>query len=1438
MVDNMIYKYFSFIFILLAVFSFVSAQYGVETYPSTYYPNQCQTLSLTPSQVQALWNNFLYPAAKPDTIYSGDALKDTAAADKAAEEKAKADAKKNQEECVEVNELMDDGKTGMKVNIGCESNPIKEDITTNESCIGDYAFAVVLDKTLRLARCQGLDENVCAVNLPALSYSNAMTGFKLVTETFSDVLPWTDKISADFTTKTEDDYDADFLQTVTALKAEIDVSLFDFNQVANLEAEVTKRVSGAVIPNHIKANNFEAHFEDVCAGANASNRCKVYVFSFFDRHYNALYSTTMLASMFTPAIVGLKKAATSKGFGAPKFWTKARTVAYKTKVDDLYAQLEREGFIAKVGKKNFDALEKALREGKIVDAQEVLKSKEFVEHLVGAKNIGNQKLFAEYIAAKSAYGKSVSLRLKDLSDADALRVIKDEALFSTKSGFDPIKAYTSEAYAYHKYALGEPGKIQGITAGASKDFFKSIDDIPKLSKNFHVVEGYSELDTTISRARVKDFVDDFIKKNPDNAIAVQIDGAYVNIIKDNADDVLKRIPEGIDDIKLFRSGFEKVPEADAKKIIAGIQKDYIKKTTASVENLGKTDELVTFLTNQKMITPKYANLMHYALSHQFDNRILDSPLFGNFIRYNVAPALYWRMRTSDSPLKAYFIGERELTRIKIYTGKSQIYNDAYVDFFVNDSLSNGDFFEASVMKIMESVGFALTPEEHEQKLVDILGTRPRDSVQNVVYYSGTDKCADCTISRFGKGSSLFIGGLSKLGTKNYLIETPDLRTYNDPTKGGLTLAAFTHHTNIDFYMGNEEQKDATIKETYDLEKAIQDNETCTQKVENTLFGSFPGLGTYFKNNAGRLGLPIGIIDSTVSYLPAVFLPTLPALIAGLGISALINEGVRRQFDGCVDAEDGYYIQYNHRFYKEDTKQDTLSSLVSKGKSELADLKSPLEATNKVNASMDKIKSSILDLTNKKEKEFLQIKFYTYNETLPKIEAKGLFMVWIGPRSSCSPIDAEKMSAIGAKVTIDGKESLVVLDPKDGTLKVNGNTVIQNELLKFNHRNNIFGGFEIPNRLTFMPATIGQDYFQFLPNGEFRILNSNTSSCALQGAYEQTGLNYYDIMQYTGRVIEFHGDSSSGVFKAMPTGYNIEYLGGSLERTSLNSSVVVDQSIRTIDSSNRDLGRFTSAVFEKAHIWYREKEKDFVFWVRVMKSMNGSDIQRFFATPTKVTNPDTGCEELALDLSVIGNQLDAQAKIDGEEFDTALKKSGPYQYFETDKKIIMFYSKLEDTGECQDYMKVIDKATNKVILDTPINSVEQIENGVKVNTADGSYTLEFSNENGKPILSFNGDKGTLLLAQGREGSFYFDPSTKQWYVGNSQMLPFNDKFASEGILSAGDGISKAGGNPLGTSTEAYGKKGVFDLPLFEGFEKYLFVLLSLIFAVGFIYFRRY
>ena len=121
----------------------------------------------------------------------------------------------------------------------------------------------------------------------------------------------------------------------------------------------------------------------------------------------------------------------------------------KRSLERAYKELDRD-FISKVGKKNFDELDKLLASGKTNEAKELIE-KEFSKML--KDNVANQKAFSDYIVAKSNYAKSLQAQFSGMTDDQVLRLLNNEDLFLKTGTIDPVKSFTSSNPNYGSYAL-------------------------------------------------------------------------------------------------------------------------------------------------------------------------------------------------------------------------------------------------------------------------------------------------------------------------------------------------------------------------------------------------------------------------------------------------------------------------------------------------------------------------------------------------------------------------------------------------------------------------------------------------------------------------------------------------------------------------------------------------------------------------------------------------------------------------------------------------------------------------------------------------------------------------------------------------------------------------------------------------------------------------
>ena len=136
--------------------------------------------------------------------------------------------------------------------------------------------------------------------------------------------------------------------------------------------------------------------------------------------------------------------------------------------------------------------------------------------------------------------------------------------------------------------------------------------------------------------------------------------------------------------------------------------------------------------------------------------------------------------------------------------------------------------------------------------------------------------------------------------------------------------------------------------------------------------------------------------------------------------------------------------------------------------------------------------------------------------------------------------------------------------------------------------------------------------------------------------------------------------------------------------------------------------------------------------------------------------------------------------------------------------------------CKPYLKVINKATGEV-YDQEIKDIKQNEDGtIQITTADGKVnTLKISDENGKPVITLNGQSEILRSASGKGGSFYYDPNKGLYFAENAQFIPLNDDFKNRGLgfqANADGSVSgKASDNIFNINTGQQGTQGLFNIP---------------------------
>jgi hypothetical protein len=245
------------------------------------------------------------------------------------------------------------------------------------------------------------------------------------------------------------------------------------------------------------------------------------------------------------------------------------------------------------------------------------------------------------------------------------------------------------------------------------------------------------------------------------------------------------------------------------------------------------------------------------------------------------------------------------------------------------------------------------------------------------------------------------------------------------------------------------------------------------------------------------------------------------------------------------------------------------------------------------------------------------------------------------------------------------------------------------------------------------------------------------------------------------------------------------------------------------------------------------------WLRQHKDLvlTNKDVAGLRAKATTVTDPETECPVPAIDLEAMPYPNDQLGQVKIDNFNTSMEHLGPFTQFTTDSKIFIFYSRLED-GVCKDYFKVIDKETDKVLVDQEIvGGIKQDGDGsISFKTADGQqHTLDFDAENGVPKVSYNSQPPeTLRTAQGPNGSFWYDPESGLWYPENGMMIPMSQSFKDNGgYFSTEDG--KFSGKPENPMTFNIGTQqgGSFSVPSIPETAMGLILFISLFLTISYI-----
>ncbi|MDZ4256282.1 MAG: hypothetical protein U1C71_01650, partial [archaeon] len=600
-----------------------------------------------------------------------------------------------------------------------------------------------------------------------------------------------------------------------------------------------------------------------------------------------------------------------------------------------------------------------------------------------------------------------------------------------------------------------------------------------------------------------------------------------------------------------------------------------------------------------------------------------------------------------------------------------------------------------------------------------------------------------------------------------------------------------------------------------LSTAREKGLACDQVIEDVfLWGNVSKL-----IGAERIGAALAVTEN-LSYWVLGYGGTLVTAINQIYFAQQMNE--------CVDDKEGYFA---HIFVPREVE--------GQGKSQEIQNSATQEALDGIQAFAGRVQADATDasLSDKalaeatgkvkelvddaRKRDVVEAELRISGASYGGIESKKPIYFWVGPQAE---LDVSAYSTDGKTVLSNADGDTLTLDNQSGTLTVNGQPVIDSseaDHVRLASTNLSIPAVEVPQRLNAFSLDDSNRFILGINvRGETIVHDPALLDCIRQAVLFQSGVPLNSpVMSEAFGVAETVVTDAYPTISFDPTRNRIVMAGLSAQTASGAAAGVqlfADRTVLVTGAPNPRAGNLNSIIFENGSLVYKPATHELIIWLKHHANAIVSDqeVKDFSGTLTSTSNPTTLCEEPAIDLRVETDPSTPATKLKGDNLTAGLQKNGPFQVFETETKRFILYSKLVE-GECKDFFKVIDKLTGEE-YDQEINSISQTEDGtIRIQTKDGlDHTLKISDENGKPVLTYDGKSEVLRSASGRGGSFYYDPNRGLYFAENAQFIPLNDQFRNQGLAFQanpdGTASGKAASNVFNINT-GQGAPGLFNIP---------------------------
>ncbi|MDD3083428.1 MAG: hypothetical protein PHP82_00195 [Candidatus ainarchaeum sp.] len=1320
---------------------------------------------------------------------------------------------------------------------------------------GPFGIGLVLDDTLRVGTCVDSAQEDCRVYGNGLAYRTSGKG---LTNMFVDnTSRFEDLAKQGISGVSEEEYVRMQNQVFSSYDLSDDSEEGVENEINNdFAIQTTKLDPTDQIPNSFRTNQYTTKNATNCNNAS----CIISSYSAFDKIYNQWYSADIVVTSFGPALLNSAGRWLNLTGSGPAGGAQNRVVKFfnekvfrsgrdalgdvpsallgKNRIDNYQQLIKKNGFGEyftefTVGGKAFSSgaagyTDALLGPNSPLNNLTPDQKKAFFRALQDVKAYANASS-TQMSAAKKAflssaqtyddlmsYAKTVSKQVKDWDDVTFLDfpawiqknpdltglqgLAVKKAGFTADSGFVDITS--SQPYNFTKGILtpfAEKGNWDDY-AGAIGSFDYQYELGSAIGATGHTgIKLFKPTPSKLEAAGVNVAdLQSYVAKLGDSLYTVNIPGVGQMPLNASTVNYIKDSPGILGTVDIYSSKYDYVkdlmPEDFANIITNG---RIVSRPNTALINFSDLDaglrEKADFVSRRSL----------NALDSLFasENKIIQDYFTfkantSAFYKVAIGPMMLWNVKRGfgNEKFSAFMLPD-SWTTMTISQGIDDVYKRSFTDFYANEGSDQGELFS----KVINS--FIFFPNYLAKEIADNLspqigdklrafsgeygldGGIMRDEVKNIAFYSHNENCSGCTMSINSNDDYSRFDIQSPVNIKSFIVEAIDPETIKED---GTTLIVYTHGSNIKGSTADIEGQEIN------LSQAKREGTTCDQVLR--------------ENNLGWAGKYTGFVTASLESVGYFINP-------GIGLLATGAQQVliAPKLQDCVDDVDGYYIHFYSPPPAQQVNSKTKESLSSEGvSSTISDLSKNIDdlasQDNPVADSIGKIKEEFENFANQaKNDNILQATI----ELLPPISGgvtgKEIFYIWF--KDTLLPTG---LKTSGKSLTTDGNIE-IVKDFDNGDLLIDGKKIVEDkkEIIGLTIQENKIPAELIPKTVSIssMPNTT-ETVFELNVLGEVRVKEALVRNCIQDAIKKQSGITYNgdELTQVFGDLKAINTEKYGNVF--VRDG-KIQLEGTVPVYGTINAKFIINGfwDSRLEQDANRivDAGKFIGMAFEHGSIVLNPETNEIIIWLRQHKEavLSSKEVSGLKAKLSSILDPETDCEQPALELEAQGYPNDQLGLQRVDNFNTSMKHLGPFTQFTTDGKIFEFYAERDpETGECVDYFRVTDKETGKILVDSPIvGGVTQDADGkISFRTADGkTHTLDFSADNGIPKLSYNnGPAETLRTAQGTNGSFWFDPNTGQWYPENSMQIPLNQAFKDQGAYYGVDkegNVSGTAGNPM-------------------------------------------